>query len=1218
MLATMSVMVSATNSSGAASRPNVLFIAVDDLRPELGCYGSAHIHSPNIDALAASGRMFFRAYCQQAVCNSSRTSLMTGLRPDSVGVTGNHSHFRSSHPAVVTLPQHFMNYGYHAAAIGKIYHGVFPAGATITKWDTMGDPQSWSVPVVRFGPCYCYTEEGIAVAKIAYQQVYKPQNAGPQDWTRKLLFGRATESPDVPDSTLYDGQVADSAVKVLRQLKEQDVPFFLAVGFIKPHSPYVAPMKDFDLYRDVALPAYTEYPAGAPSFAGHRSAELRRYTDQPESGKTSDDGQRRIRQAYFACVSYVDAQIGRVLAELDRAGLSDNTIVVLYGEHGYHLGEQGLWGKTTNFELDTRVPLIVRTPGMKAAGKRSTSLVELVDLYPTLSELAGLPITKQLEGRSFAQVLDDPTHITKRGAFSQYPRRGGLMGYSIRTATHRLTQWVQGQTGETRSTELYDYADGPLESKNIVIAFPELAKAMSCRLLAAVPRAAQPPSLVRKTCTQQLGAYDDNAVTGFESSMPGPIGRLDTRLGIWTSVGGRAVIDDRHAVTGKQCLQLAGGEETSIELKIAKGVETNGELRFRAERWTQRAPFSFRIEKNSGSGWKEIFNGDEEVRVGRAFLSHVNVALADGTIKRLRFTVTSPPNTGILIDDVCIAPARPQRIVAVEAVPLVLPALVGSDVSALLKVKVETTGQLAPISLTKLHATTEGTTERTDISSVHVFFGGESSGSALKGQSVAQLSPARPGNMPFVFSIPAGACEMAEGTNYVWIACKLKKNANIDHQVGADCSALEFSNGETVRLDATRSVQRMGVAVRNGGDDGVHTYRIPGLATSNKGTLMGVYDVRRSGGGDLPGDIDVGMSRSTDGGRSWEPMKVIMDTGGDPQWRHDGIGDPAILVDRNTGTIWVAGTWSHGDRSWRGSGPGLTADETGQLMLVRSDDDGITWSAPINITRQVKRPEWSFILQGPGKGITMRDGTIVFAAQYQDSPEQKRLPHSTIIYSKNHGTTWHVGTGAFDDTTESQVVEVEPGVLMLNCRYNRKAVRVVMATRNMGATWQKHESSERSLIEPGSCMASLISVDQEMGTEPGDWLLFSNPDSSRGRHHITIKASPDRGLTWPRKHRLLLDEENSAGYSCMSMIDEKTIGILYEGSQAHMTFQRISLDDVVDAKLNSTDAPSPPGQSLQLPRVFGIHMVLQADAEIPVWGRAQPGVKVQVTLDGEE
>ena len=193
----------------------------------------------------------------------------------------------------------------------------------------MGDPQSWSVPVVRFGPCYCYTEEGIAVAKIAYQQVYKPQNAGPQDWTRKLLFGRATESPDVPDSTLYDGQVADSAVKVLRQLKEQDVPFFLAVGFIKPHSPYVAPMKDFDLYRDVALPAYTEYPAGAPSFAGHRSAELRRYTDQPESGKTSDDGQRRIRQAYFACVSFVDAQIGRVLAELDRAGLSDNTIVVL-------------------------------------------------------------------------------------------------------------------------------------------------------------------------------------------------------------------------------------------------------------------------------------------------------------------------------------------------------------------------------------------------------------------------------------------------------------------------------------------------------------------------------------------------------------------------------------------------------------------------------------------------------------------------------------------------------------------------------------------------------------------------------------------------------------------------------------------------------------------------------------------------------------------------
>jgi len=406
----------------------------------------------------------------------------------------------------------------------------------------------------------------------------------------------------------------------------------------------------------------------------------------------------------------------------------------------------------------------------------------------------------------------------------------------------------------------------------------------------------------------------------------------------------------------------------------------------------------------------------------------------------------------------------------------------------------------------------------------------------------------------FHLKLPEGKLKMEEGENHVLVEGTLKDGADINGKVGVSISHVTLSNGQSYQLNSEASVQRMGVALRNGGDDGVHTYRIPGLVTTNQGTLIGVYDIRRRSGGDLPGDIDVGMSRSTDGGLTWEPMKVIMDMGDDPQWRYDGIGDPAILVDRNTGTIWVASTWSHGNRSWRGSGPGLEPEETGQLMLVKSDDDRVTWSKPINITKQVKRPEWCFLLQGPGKGITMQDGTIVFAAQYQDPPEQKRLPHSTILYSKDHGKTWHIGSGAFDDTTEAQVVEVEPGVLMLNCRYNRNNTRVVMTTRDMGKTWQKHSTSERSLIEPRACMASFI--------DSGDWLLFSNPDSTQGRHHITIKASPDRGKTWPNANRLLLDEGRGRGYSCMTMIDDSTVGILYEGSQAHMTFQRIPLCDL--------------------------------------------------------
>ncbi len=648
-------------------------------------------------------------------------------------------------------------------------------------------------------------------------------------------------------------------------------------------------------------------------------------------------------------------------------------------------------------------------------------------------------------------------------------------------------------------------------------------------------------------------------VVSFEESPAGRFGHLNTAIGTWKPTAGKTIINDNYAKSGKRCLQLTGGKKSAVTLEIASDADTTGELTFWAERWTKRAPFSFRIETNRGKGWQEIFNGDKKVRVGRSFLNHVKVPLRDGDIQRLRFSCTSPPDTGILIDDIRIAPARPQQIVGIEAVPVSFPALVGDVDSPLLKIRIETTGQLRPISLTGLRVTLEGTTDRSDLSSVQIHRASKPDGRLSTSKQILALPAKQFEKDPVAISFSPDDCKLAEGVNDIWIACRISKQADIDHRVGAACRQATFSNGNTVKLDHAPSIQRMGVSVRNGGDDGVNTYRIPGLATTNKGTLIGVYDIRRQSGGDLPGDVDVGMSRSTDGGRTWESMKVIMDMGADPKWHYDGIGDPAILVDRNTNTIWVAATWSHGNRSWRGSGPGLEPEETGQLMLVRSDDDGVTWSRPINITSQVKKPEWCFILQGPGKGITMRDGTIVFAAQYQDPPEQKRLPHSTIIYSKDHGQTWQVGTGAFDDTTESQLVEVESGVLMLNCRYNRKSVRVVMTTRNMGKTWQKHATSERSLIEPGACMASLIDVDPEAGK----WLLFSNPDSTRGRHHITIKASPDRGLTWPDQHRLLLDEGNGSGYSCMSMIDKNTIGILYEGSQAHMTFQRIALNDLV-------------------------------------------------------
>jgi arylsulfatase A-like enzyme len=1233
------------------SPPNVLFITVDDLRPELGCYGKSLVHSPHIDNLASSGMRFDHAYCQQAVCNPSRSSFMTGMRPEAIGVIGNHTHFRDQRPDVVTLPQHFRQHGYHAAAVGKIYHGVFPDGSSRTKWDTMGDAESWSEPAIRFGPRYYYTEEGVASAKQAFQRTYGVRDPESDDWTDKLVFGLATESPDVSDNTLYDGKVADVAIHKLKEFQNQTKPFFLAVGFIKPHSPYIAPKKYFDLYRDVSLAEEQGFPTGAPAYAGHSSGELRRYSDQPTQGPIPPLNQQRVRHAYYACVSYIDAQIGRVLETLEAADLSNDTIVVLVGDHGYHLGEHGLWGKTTNFELDTRVPLIIRAPGVTTKGSSSKAMVELVDLFPTLAELAGLPLPDQLASEGFVAALRDPNQPTKDFALSQYPRGGGRMGYSMRNATHRLTQWVARDTGRLLDRELYDYSEGVVESQNVADLNPGVVASMLPTLLDefGVKLVSTPQTATAQTQSEQGADF-----TSFENVAAGPFESLKTKLGMWVPVKGKTIVDNKHAKSGKHCLQLTGGESTSVTLKVAEKIDLTGDLTFWAERWTSRNPFSFRIEKKTEKGWSLIYNGDRQVRVGRAFLSQVKISLNDPNITHLRFQVSSPPGTGILLDDIRIAPAKRQVITSAEIVPMVLPALVGAKASALVKIKVETSGSRNPISLIEMDVAVRGSGGSMKSAAVYATDGNvrfradepfgktvrsengkedrQNGGQAARegGRSAQKLTS----NIKF-----KGNHELVEGSNYFWLACTLSPGANINETVSGLCRSLLFSDGSERQLQNEFQTQRLGVSLRTGGDDGVHTYRIPGLATTPRGTLIGVYDVRRRSGGDLPGDIDVGMSRSVDGGNTWEDMKVIMDMGDDPNWNYDGIGDPAVLVDDQTGTVWVAATWSHGNRSWRGSGQGLEPSETGQFMLVKSTDDGVPWSKPINITKQIKRPDWCFILQGPGKGITMQDGTLVFAAQYQDPPSNKRMPHSTIIFSKDHGLSWSVGAGAFDDTTESQVVEVEPGVLMLNCRYNRQGVRVVMTTHDMGATWQKHVTSQRSLIEPGACMASLIDVKTETGGKSQDWMLFSNPDSSAGRNHITIKASADRGLTWPKQYRLLLDEEQSGGYSCMSMIDKDTVGILYEGSQAHMTFQRIDLRDVVGvegilkkkisgqsdgsvgALAKAGDRSASQGTQtdvLVLPQVFGSHMVMQAGVDLPIWGRASPGSSVEILLGKEK
>ncbi|GAB5554245.1 MAG: exo-alpha-sialidase [Saprospiraceae bacterium] len=497
-----------------------------------------------------------------------------------------------------------------------------------------------------------------------------------------------------------------------------------------------------------------------------------------------------------------------------------------------------------------------------------------------------------------------------------------------------------------------------------------------------------------------------------------------------------------------------------------------------------------------------------------------------------------------------------KDVYSIAAYSPVYPILIGKETNPVFRINIQ--AKTAENSrLQKLFVNLEGTTQLKDIQKITVYY------SAEKETFSSEEIFSETTNISKKISLE-GDQILKDESNYFWLSLTLANTANLDHTISALLSKAVINNS-TVAVESIENniPKKIGYALRQHQDDGVHTYRIPGLATTNQGTLISVYDIRRNGSVDLQEDVDVGMNRSTDGGQTWEPMKVIMDMGewgGRPQ-KENGVGDPAILVDKTTGTIWVAALWLHGhpgERAWFASQKGMTPQETGQFLLVKSTDDGITWSEPINITSQIKNPDWHLLLDGPGKGITMEDGTLVFPAQFKD---ENQIPHATIIYSKDRGETWTIGTGAKSKTTEAQVVELSDHSLMLNMRDDRgrngTGARSIAITKDLGKTWTEHPTSRKALAEP-VCMASLIKH-QYNGK---DLLLFSNPFDQSNRQNMTIKMSSDEGMTWDEKHFLLIDEGRGRGYSCMTSIDEKTIGILYEGSQADLIFQRIKLSDL--------------------------------------------------------
>ncbi len=452
--------------STAKKKINVLMIAVDDLRPQLGCYGQKQMITPHMDQLASEGALFMSAYCQQAVCSPTRSSLLTGTRPDTTKVWDLKTHFRKALPDVVTLPQHFRNNGYHSIGIGKIYHGGYD------------DPPSWSEPWIpgkgkqyakdaaskSTGDDEVQTSRPAAASKKA--QTTKPAKKGPN--------GPPYECLDVPDNTYTDGITTDKAIEILHRIKDE--PFFFAVGLIKPHLPFVAPKKYWDLYDEskIEIADNPFAPKGVAPMAMHTSGELRGYHGMPKNTDPfPEELQRKLIHGYYACCSYTDANVGRLLKALDDEGLRENTVVVLWGDHGWHLGEHGIWTKHTNFEHATRGCLMMRAPGKQNAAKVE-GLTEFVDIYPTLCDLAGLDKPEHLEGTSFAPLLDDPARQWKKAAFSQFPRsyKGkSYMGYSMRTERYRYTEWKEKKGGKITDNlggvELYDYQTDPEENTNL-------------------------------------------------------------------------------------------------------------------------------------------------------------------------------------------------------------------------------------------------------------------------------------------------------------------------------------------------------------------------------------------------------------------------------------------------------------------------------------------------------------------------------------------------------------------------------------------------------------------------------------------------------------------------------------------------------------------------------------------------------------------------------
>ena len=458
----------------AAETPNVLLILVDDLKPAMRCYGDNAAKTPNMDALARRGMRFDMAYCNQAVCAPSRFTLMLGSHSTSTGLYGLGSHLRKAYPGAVTMPQHFAKHGYRTESLGKVFH---------IGHGNQGDPESFSVPHFHDKVIEYLDPESTDGGKLTREEaLFTNQKLGQ---IRSLPRGAAYESPMANDTDYADGRVADETVKRLKAAKQRlakdDTPFFITAGFVRPHLPFSAPKKYWDMHDSAKLPMPVNkaFPKDAPKVALKRGGEIAAFKPVPSNGEIDEELTRKLIHGYYASTSYVDAQIGKVTRALEQLGLAKDTIVVLWGDHGWHLGDLSIWTKHTNFEQANRIPIIIVAPGLAKPGSVTSQLAETVDIFPTLSELAGLPASKgpqPIDGVSLVPVLKNPNARVRDHAFHAYPR-GKKLGRAIRTQRYRLVEWKNHSDSKAEvEYELYDYKTDPWETQNHHAAKPRIAE----------------------------------------------------------------------------------------------------------------------------------------------------------------------------------------------------------------------------------------------------------------------------------------------------------------------------------------------------------------------------------------------------------------------------------------------------------------------------------------------------------------------------------------------------------------------------------------------------------------------------------------------------------------------------------------------------------------------------------------------------------------------